>query len=403
MSDSETSSFVQTSTINDDLASAPSKTLGAQGDSNLSFSQEFSKEPRFADKKNADINIGYAVSGNEILKNDGDRSTLQSELQCIIEPVLTNDISPLDVSIENKPSRNYISNRVCDGDESALESRLEYAKASSTDMCGIGHQDVGLDNKHLESDILNGRTSDDGDKTVCCEGDKGPPAVTTCIYNDQLRSEKLHCSLNESGGDDAFEQKGRSESAGYQNTAKIQCELPKQEDSQPSSNEYLISRTCKEDTEKQTNVDIVSDESQRNYNLHDPQDDEVFLTEPNNRSLPSQQEHSHIPSHDDAMFPIDLKGQSLSQTAPFPEQCQVTSTHPGVSVDPEDPDIRPPTKTWQQVAIGMIGFGMEICFATETALYIPILLQLGLPDHFYSVTWFISPVLGLLLQPFIGE
>ena len=414
MSDTETLPPAQTATIDDGLAGAPSKTLEVWGDSNGSLSQESPKEPVFideGDKGHPDVKINYEVSGNAILKNDGDKSALECGLECTKEPVLANedDKKPSDVSIDNEQSRNDISNRIYDGDESALESRLEYSKEPVTDVSNKWHPDVSLDNKQSESEILNCRPGDDSDKTVSYDGDKGPSDVA--IGNDQFRSEILDCRQNESGGDDALEQQGRSETAGYQNTAKIQSELSKQQDSEPSDNEqYSIPRTSgKEGTDKQTKVDTVSDENQRYYSLHDPHDDEVFLIEPNDQSLPSQQEHSppseqcQIPSHDDAVFPIDLNDQSLQEAAPSSEQCQVTSKDTGVSIDPDDPDLRPPTKTWQQVAIGMIGFGMEICFATETALYIPILLQLGLPDHFYSVTWFISPVLGILLQPFIGE
>ena len=412
MSDSETLPPTQTATI-DGLTCAPSKTLEAWGDSNGSLSQESPKEPVFADesdKGHLDVNINYEVSGNEIL-NDGDKSALESRMECTKEPVLANedDKSPSDVSIDNEQSRNDISNCIYDSDVSALESRLEYTKEPVFDVGDKGHLDVGVDNKQSESELLNCRSSDDGHKTVSYEGDKGPADVAT--DNDRSRSKILSCGPHDSSGDDALEQQGRTESARYQNTAKIQSELSKQQDSEPSDNEqFSIPRTSGTDgTDKQTNVDFVSDENQRYYSLHDPHDDEVFLIEPNDQSLPSQQEHSppseqcQIPSHDDAVFPIDLNDQSLQEAASSSEQCQVTSKDPGVSIDPDDPDLRPPTKTWQQVAIGMIGFGMEICFATETALYIPILLQLGLPDHFYSVTWFISPVLGILLQPFIGE
>lgn len=30
----------------------------------------------------------------------------------------------------------------------------------------------------------------------------------------------------------------------------------------------------------------------------------------------------------------------------------------------------------------------------ETAYVTPVLLQMGLPDQFYSLVWFISPILG---------
>uniref|UniRef100_A0A3P8VBR0 Solute carrier family 45 member 4 n=1 Tax=Cynoglossus semilaevis TaxID=244447 RepID=A0A3P8VBR0_CYNSE len=48
-------------------------------------------------------------------------------------------------------------------------------------------------------------------------------------------------------------------------------------------------------------------------------------------------------------------------------------------------------------------FGREFCYAMETALVTPVLLQIGLPEQYYSLTWFLSPVLGLLFTPVIGS
>ncbi|XP_045575093.1 solute carrier family 45 member 4 isoform X3 [Salmo salar] len=39
----------------------------------------------------------------------------------------------------------------------------------------------------------------------------------------------------------------------------------------------------------------------------------------------------------------------------------------------------------------------------ETALVTPVLLQIGLPGQYYSLTWFLSPILGLILTPLIGS
>lgn len=38
----------------------------------------------------------------------------------------------------------------------------------------------------------------------------------------------------------------------------------------------------------------------------------------------------------------------------------------------------------------------------ETAYVTPVLLQMGLPDQLYGMVWFISPILGFLLQPLLG-
>ncbi|TSK34781.1 Focal adhesion kinase 1 [Bagarius yarrelli] len=52
---------------------------------------------------------------------------------------------------------------------------------------------------------------------------------------------------------------------------------------------------------------------------------------------------------------------------------------------------------------GAIMFGREFCYALETALVTPVLLQIGLPEQYYSLTWFLSPILGLILTPLIGS
>ncbi|XP_015674355.1 proton-associated sugar transporter A [Protobothrops mucrosquamatus] len=51
---------------------------------------------------------------------------------------------------------------------------------------------------------------------------------------------------------------------------------------------------------------------------------------------------------------------------------------------------------------GFILFGIEFSYAMETAFVTPALLQMGLPDQLYGMVWFISPILGFLLQPLLG-
>ncbi|XP_030634444.1 proton-associated sugar transporter A [Chanos chanos] len=63
----------------------------------------------------------------------------------------------------------------------------------------------------------------------------------------------------------------------------------------------------------------------------------------------------------------------------------------------------PPRRTFQELLFnGCILFGIEFSYAMETAYVTPVLLQMGLPDQFYSLVWFISPILGFLLQPILG-
>ncbi|KAI5281102.1 Solute Carrier Family 45 Member 4 [Manis pentadactyla] len=62
---------------------------------------------------------------------------------------------------------------------------------------------------------------------------------------------------------------------------------------------------------------------------------------------------------------------------------------------------RIPVRLW--LMHGAVMFGREFCYAMETALVTPILLQIGLPEQYYSLTWFLSPILGLIFTPLIGS
>ncbi|XP_077106403.1 proton-associated sugar transporter A isoform X2 [Ranitomeya variabilis] len=65
-------------------------------------------------------------------------------------------------------------------------------------------------------------------------------------------------------------------------------------------------------------------------------------------------------------------------------------------------DLHPRRSFMELLFNGCILFGIEFCYAMETAYVTPVLLQMGLPDEFYSMVWFISPILGFLLQPLLG-
>ncbi|XP_069813135.1 solute carrier family 45 member 4 [Dendropsophus ebraccatus] len=67
----------------------------------------------------------------------------------------------------------------------------------------------------------------------------------------------------------------------------------------------------------------------------------------------------------------------------------------------EGSDYRIPVRLW--VMHGAVMFGREFCYAMETALVTPVLLQIGLPEQYYSLTWFLSPILGLIFTPLIGS
>ncbi|XP_053545859.1 proton-associated sugar transporter A [Bombina bombina] len=65
-------------------------------------------------------------------------------------------------------------------------------------------------------------------------------------------------------------------------------------------------------------------------------------------------------------------------------------------------DLYPRRSFLELLFNGCILFGIEFCYAMETAYVTPVLLQMGLPDEFYSMVWFISPILGFMLQPLLG-
>ncbi|XP_036193474.1 solute carrier family 45 member 4 isoform X2 [Myotis myotis] len=79
----------------------------------------------------------------------------------------------------------------------------------------------------------------------------------------------------------------------------------------------------------------------------------------------------------------------------------------GAGPEPRDETVsegsidRIPVRLW--VMHGAVMFGREFCYAMETALVTPILLQIGLPEQYYSLTWFLSPILGLIFTPLIGS
>ncbi|XP_043853269.1 proton-associated sugar transporter A isoform X1 [Dromiciops gliroides] len=65
-------------------------------------------------------------------------------------------------------------------------------------------------------------------------------------------------------------------------------------------------------------------------------------------------------------------------------------------------DLHPQRSFRELLFNGCILFGIEFSYAMETAYVTPVLLQMGLPDELYSMVWFISPILGFLLQPLLG-
>ncbi|KAM8785715.1 solute carrier family 45 member 4 isoform 2-T2 [Rhynchonycteris naso] len=86
---------------------------------------------------------------------------------------------------------------------------------------------------------------------------------------------------------------------------------------------------------------------------------------------------------------------------PLPALQKPASAEPRDEAVSEGSIDRIPVRLW--VMHGAVMFGREFCYAMETALVTPILLQIGLPEQYYSLTWFLSPVLGLIFTPLIGS
>ncbi|CAF1555640.1 unnamed protein product, partial [Adineta steineri] len=64
---------------------------------------------------------------------------------------------------------------------------------------------------------------------------------------------------------------------------------------------------------------------------------------------------------------------------------------------------QPPSKSiWIILRLVFFFFAIEFMYAVETALTVPILTSLRVPESFYSMAWLISPILGFFLQPIIG-
>ncbi|KAM8960270.1 membrane-associated transporter protein isoform 2-T2 [Pelodytes ibericus] len=66
--------------------------------------------------------------------------------------------------------------------------------------------------------------------------------------------------------------------------------------------------------------------------------------------------------------------------------------------------VEPPRRsTGRLIMHSTAMFGREFCYALEAAFVTPVLLSVGLPKSLYSLVWFISPILGFVLQPVVGS
>lgn len=88
-----------------------------------------------------------------------------------------------------------------------------------------------------------------------------------------------------------------------------------------------------------------------------------------------------------------------------PPNPTMTLKSPQVVPVPSTPEpSEPPQRSRGRLLMhAAVMFGREFCYAVEAAFVTPVLLSVGLPRSLYSLVWFISPVLGFVLQPVIGS
>ncbi|XP_026107460.1 solute carrier family 45 member 4-like [Carassius auratus] len=95
---------------------------------------------------------------------------------------------------------------------------------------------------------------------------------------------------------------------------------------------------------------------------------------------------------------VQEKDSNCGQNAGKKKEREVEKSEDSAS---EDSINHIPKRLW--VMHSAVMFGREFCYAMETALVTPVLLQLGLPEQYYSLNWFLSPILGLIFTPLCGS
>ncbi|CAF0776539.1 unnamed protein product [Brachionus calyciflorus] len=58
---------------------------------------------------------------------------------------------------------------------------------------------------------------------------------------------------------------------------------------------------------------------------------------------------------------------------------------------------------FELVLISLVVFGIEICYAAETAFVSPILQKIGVPIEYTSMVWGLSPIIGFFTCPLLGS
>jgi len=105
---------------------------------------------------------------------------------------------------------------------------------------------------------------------------------------------------------------------------------------------------------------------------------------------------SHLENHTNTRLVARRKTRSQSV-------CSFTvSTFSAFSCGMRD-NTQPKRSRRQLMMNSAIMFGREFCYAVEAGWTTPILLSIGLPANLYSLAWVISPILGFVLQPIVGN
>lgn len=66
-------------------------------------------------------------------------------------------------------------------------------------------------------------------------------------------------------------------------------------------------------------------------------------------------------------------------------------------------DLEREKTTFELVLLSLVVFGIEICYAAETAFVSPILQKIGVPIQYTSMVWGLSPIIGFCACPLLGS
>ncbi|CAF1016480.1 unnamed protein product, partial [Brachionus calyciflorus] len=97
-----------------------------------------------------------------------------------------------------------------------------------------------------------------------------------------------------------------------------------------------------------------------------------------------------------------IRSKSAINFIKRPQSRMITSKNPEDAYLFNDDDEKPSRSFMTLARIGMVYFGIEVLFSLEIALTVPILLKLKVPEEIYSLVYFLSPLIGFIVQPVLG-